>query len=202
MWSRQFEAVGRELFQRGLVASHSGNISVRLGDRLVITRRSCRLGSLSEQDLVETGVDRNDRNTPLAPPELEIHRAIYRLTPATAIIHAHPPYAVALSLTEAEIVPSDGEGAILFHRVPVLAWRGGVGQKRMGRDIAQALRQERVVLVCGHGSYAIGQLMEEAYQRTTALEGSCQILCILKSLAKEKGSPASLGAPLSFSPKV
>ena len=44
----QFQTVGRDLFTRGLVSSHSGNLSIRLGDRLIITRRGCRLGCLEE----------------------------------------------------------------------------------------------------------------------------------------------------------
>ncbi|HAS04216.1 MAG TPA: fuculose phosphate aldolase, partial [Dehalococcoidia bacterium] len=45
-----------------------------------------------------------------------------------------------------------------------------------------ALRDHRIVLVRGHGSFAIGQLMEEAYNLTMALEESCQVSCLLKSI--------------------
>ena len=101
----QFQTVGRDLFTTGLVSSHSGNLSIRLGERIIITRRNSGLGCLGEHDLIETGISKNDRNTPLASIELAVHRAIYRETPALAIVHAHPPHAVALSLTETEIVP-------------------------------------------------------------------------------------------------
>ena len=50
----QFQTVGEHLFTKGLVSSHSGNLSIRLGDRIIITRRSSRLGCLQEHDLVET----------------------------------------------------------------------------------------------------------------------------------------------------
>jgi len=48
--------------------------------------------------------------------------------------------------------------------------------------IAQALKQHKIVMVHGHGSFAIGQLLDEAYNYTTTLEESCQIICLLKSL--------------------
>ena len=82
----QFQTVGRDLFISGLVSSSSGNLSIRLGDRLIITRRGCRLGCLEEQDLIEAGINKNDRSTPLASIELVVHRAIYQTTPALAII--------------------------------------------------------------------------------------------------------------------
>jgi len=179
----QFQTVGQELSRRGLVSSHSGNLSVRLGDRLHITKRGCMLGSLGEQDVIETGLSRNDRTTPRASPELKVHRLIYSITPAMAVVHVHPPHCVALSLTEHEVVPSDGEGAFNLPRVPVVGWKSRV-LLEMADEIAQALTLHRIVLVHGHGTYAVGQLLEEACQVTSALEESCQILCILKSMGR------------------
>jgi L-fuculose-phosphate aldolase len=177
----QFQSVGRDLFVRGLVSSHSGNLSIGLGERIIITRRISQLGCLEENDLIETGINKNDRATPLASMELPVHRAIYQKTSALAIVHAHPPHAIALSLTEAEIVPND-EGLSVIGRVPVLEGHTEMSSGESAAAIAQALKKHRVVLVRGHGSFAIGQLLEEAYSLTTALEESCQVICLFKSL--------------------
>src|ERR1700690_4309879 len=106
MLLNQFQSIGRLLFSRGLVSSQSGNLSVRMGDRLIITRRACNLGALQEKDIIETGIARNDRATPLATSELSIHRAIYHYTQAKAIVHAHPAHVIALSLTQ-KVIDSD-----------------------------------------------------------------------------------------------
>lgn len=181
----QFQTVGHDLFTKGLVSSHSGNLSIRLGERIIITRRGSRLGCLEENDLIETGLTKNDRNTPLASVELAVHRAIYRETPAVAIVHAHPPHAVALSLTETEIVPIDTEGQSIMEQVLVLGWNTKVKPGGLGDEIARALKQSRMVMVHGHGTFAIGQLLEEAHNYTTTLEESCQVICLLKSLRGE-----------------
>jgi L-fuculose-phosphate aldolase len=181
----QFQTVGHDLFTKGLVSSHSGNLSIRLGERLIITRRGSRLGCLDENDLIETGLNKNDRNTPLASVELPVHRAIYRQTPALAIVHAHPPHAVALSLTEREILPIDTEGQSAVPRVAVLGWGTEVKPGGLGDEIAQALKSSKAVLVHGHGTFAIGQLLEEAHNYTTTLEESCQVICLLKTLRGE-----------------
>ncbi len=137
---------------------------------------------MEEHDLIETGISKNDRSTPLASVELAVHRAIYQQTPALALIHAHPPYAIALSLVETEIIPSDVEGLAIINRVPVLGWNMEVSVGGLADIIAQALKQHRIVMVHGHGSFAIGQLLDEAHNCTTALEESCQIICLLRSL--------------------
>lgn len=183
----QFQSVGHDLCTRGLVSSSGGNMSVRLGERMIITRRGSCLGCLEEHDLIETGISKNDRNTPLASAELTVHRAIYQATPALAIVHAHPPHAVALSLAEKEIVPSDTEGRDMILRVPVVGWKTEVKPGGLADAISQALGQCRIVMVYGHGSFAIGQLLEEAHHCTTMLEESSRVICLLKSLKVTPG---------------
>jgi L-fuculose-phosphate aldolase len=185
----QFQAVGQSLFARGLISSHSGNLSIRLGDRLFITHRNSMLGCLKDHDLIETGISRNDRSTPLASTEINVHRCIYRKTPASAIVHAHPGHAVALSFTEREIKPSDIEGQRLFSSVPVLGWDSPANQGDLSEEISEALKEYKVVLVRGHGSFATGQLLEEAYHYTTALEETCQLLYLLRTLGITPDQP-------------
>lgn len=178
----QFQSVGNALSTNGLVSSLSGNMSIRLGERLIITRRGCNLGCLQEHDLIETGISKNDRSTPLASTELAVHRAIYQQTPALAVVHAHPPHAIALSLAEREIVPSDTEVTFEMGRIPVVGWDMEVKPGGLADIIGQALREHRIIMVHGHGSFAVGQLLEEAHGCTTALEESCRVLCLLRSL--------------------
>ncbi len=183
----QFQVVGQALFTQGLVSPQGGNLSVKLGEQLVITHRGSLLGSIQEADLVETGISKNNRATPLASKELEVHRCIYRNTPALAVVHAHPPYAVALSFTEEEIVPPDLEGKVLLSRVPVLSKEPTAKPEELAAEIAGLLNEHSVVLVRGHGTFAVSQLLEEAYYYTATLEHSCRLLYLLKALRVAPG---------------
>ncbi|MBM2826136.1 MAG: AraD [Dehalococcoidia bacterium] len=188
MFLSQFQAVGYDLVVRGLT-SYSGNMSIRVGDHLIITRRGCMLSRLTDMDLIETGIDRNDRATPSASPEIAFHRAIYRATQAQAIVHAHPPTAVALSFIEDTIVPIDTEGKLSLGRVPVIGKDGNPDLKALVEEASESFCGHNSVIVRGHGSFAAGQLLEEAYQWTTTLEESCRVLWMLKMLTlgeKEK----------------
>ena len=178
----QFQTIGHALFTQGLVSSCSGNLSIRRGDHLLITHRGSTLGSIKEADLVETGIVKNNRATPLASSELAVHRSIYKNTSALAVVHAHPPYAVALSFMEKGIIPCDMEGRVLLPKVPILGKGMMVKAGDLAEEIAEALKQYKVVLVRSHGSFAIGQLLEEACYYTTVLEQSCRLLYLLKAL--------------------
>ena len=187
----QFRNVGRDLYTSGLIAGNSGNLSIRLGDRIFITRRGCCKAGIEEQDLIETGIDKNDRNSAMASSELAVHRAIYKSTPATAIVHAHPPYAVTLSLAEDIVIPEDEDGLSLFKKVCI------VGQTPttivpgiLAYEISTVLQNDRIVMVRGHGSFAIGQILEEAFDLTSKFEESCKVLCLMKSI-QFKGQQAS-----------
>ncbi|MHB8156359.1 MAG: aldolase [Desulfocucumaceae bacterium] len=191
-----FQQIGRDLFDSGLNNSHSGNISVRFGDRLVITRRGSMLGHLQGDDLIETGLDKNDSNITLASTEIGVHRAIYLKTPALAIVHAHPPYATSLSLVEDEIIPVDSEGSYLLHRIPVIRAEHTIGSAELEGLLPEVLKNYKVAMVRGHGSFAVGQLPEEAYQWTTSLEHSCKIIFLTRSLGydpKASGTQKNTG---------
>ena len=139
----QFQAIGRDLFVAGVISSHGGNLSVRMGDRILITRRGSMLARLEERDVIETGLEENDANVMLASTEINVHRAIYLGTAAQAIVHAHPPYAIARSLMCDEIVPIDSEGSYLLHKVPVVHTELTAGSKEVAEllpQVAQGVR--------------------------------------------------------------
>ncbi len=172
----QFRDIGRDIFVSGLISSHGGNISVRVGDRIVIKRRGAMLGRLRPDDLVETALDRNDSGVVLASTELIVHRAIYLATPALAVVHTHSRTAIALSLSRDEIIPVDNEGSYNMKKVPVLQVEFASGTPEMASAVAVALKEYKVVMLRGHGSFAIGQTLEEAFHWTTMCEEAADII--------------------------
>jgi L-fuculose-phosphate aldolase len=181
----QFRAIGRDLFVAGLISSHGGNMSVRQGDRILITRRGSMLARLEERDVIETALDENDANVTLASTEIVVHRAIYQATSALAVVHTHPPYAIAQSLVKDEIVPVDSEGSYLLHKVPVVAAQLTAGSKEVAELLPAWLKEYDLVMLRGHGPFAIGHLLEEAYQLTSVLEMACRILTISEGMGGE-----------------
>ena len=175
-----FQEIGRDLFVADMVSSHGGNLSIRLGDRVVIKRRGAMLGRLKPHDLIETGLEKNDSGVALASTELLIHRTIYQMTPALAIVHCHPRSAIAFSLSRDEIVPIDNEASYLLKKVPVIWEEFASGSPEMANHLAETLAQYKIVMLRGHGSFAIGQTLDEAFHWSSTLEESCQIAVATK----------------------
>lgn len=181
----QFRRIGRDLFVAGIISSHGGNMSVRMGDQILITRRGSMLGQLEERDIIAIGLEQNDANVMLASTEIGVHRAIYQETSAQAIVHAHPPYAIARSLVTDEIVPVDSEGSYLLHKVPVVHTELTAGSKEVAEIVPRWLKEYDIVMLRGHGPFAIGHLLEEAYQLTSVFEMSCHIMTIAEGMGRE-----------------
>lgn len=179
---RDFRWVGRELTTRGLLTLHAGNLSVRRNGRVFITRTGSILGQLGPNDVLETPLDPAKPRHPLASMELPAHLAIYELTEARAIVHAHPASAIALSFVTERIVPVDSEGAILLREIPVIRAKQVVASLEIARKAAVSLRDHRIVVVAAHGSFAVGRTLDEALSVTTTLEMSAKIALMVRAL--------------------
>ncbi|HHT9120536.1 MAG TPA: class II aldolase/adducin family protein [Candidatus Hypogeohydataceae bacterium YC41] len=177
-----FQKVGQQLLSLGLITSHGGNASVRRGDKIFITRHASMLGCLEKGDIIRLGLNETGPIIKKASFELPVHREIYLNSEAGAVLHAHPPHAIALSLVEKDIRPRDAEGAILLREVPVIETTDVVGSKEVGLTAAGLLKEYKIVMVKGHGSFAVGETLEEALCYTSTLEDSARIIFLLKGL--------------------
>ena len=172
----QFRDIGRDIYLAGLISSHGGNMSVRVGDRILITRRGSMLGRLTERDVIETSLETDDSEVALASTEIVVHRAIYAKTNGLAIVHTHSPHTILRSMIDDEIVPLDSEASYLLHKVPVYSLAQTAGSSEVAETVSDGLQDYKCVLLRGHGPFAIGTVLEEAFQWISCLEMACKIL--------------------------
>ena len=187
MW-QEIAKYGRKLVEHGLVESNFGNISIRAGDKMLITRTGAALDEITENSVVEVDIQDTSSLDIIASSETVVHREIYRQTSALAIIHAHCPYAVVESLLAGPagmILPVDSEGQYFLGDIPVVG--GGIGSRELAENLADALSRHRGAVVYSHGTFAIGRTLGEAYIVTTQLEHSCKIKYLYELAASEKG---------------
>jgi L-fuculose-phosphate aldolase len=180
--SEVLAGIGRRVLAEGLVTGNFGNASVRAGTGFLVKRSGAYLddpGTLIQVPL-EGPVP------PGASRESLVHRTIYRLTPHLAILHTHPTYAVTLSLTREKIVPVDPEGLLLCPVIPVVG--GEPGSQALGDHVTHALMHGKIVIARGHGAFAAGKDLEEAYLVTSAAEHACRILFLAGTLAGQYGT--------------
>jgi len=180
---RELIKVGKIAFEAGLTDTHGGNISMRVGNYILIKRSGKMLGYLKEEDFVLTTLKENLQLDRFASMELVVHREIYRANEkAKAILHTHSPFTVACSLKLDTIVPADSEGKLLLGEVPVVKAEKVVSSPEVAQKLSEILKEHPVAVVYSHGPFAAGKTPEEALMFISALENSCKILATLKNL--------------------
>lgn len=171
-----FREVGRDLFLAGSVTARHGNLSVRVGDSIIITRSGSMLSRLEPSDLIETGMEPGPRDEGCSR-ELVVHRAVYAATDAQAICHAHPPHTMFRSLVDDVIRPLDSEaGCVIGQEIPVLVPEVKIGSAEAAVLLADALKAVPVAVLRTHGPFAIGETLWDAWGLIGILEESCHIL--------------------------
>jgi L-fuculose-phosphate aldolase len=178
--SAEFERIGKRLFAEGLVGANFGNMSIRFGEGFLITRTGSYLDVPGEPVFVPLSGPVPDT----ASSEYRVHREVYWLTDHRALVHAHPPHAVACSLSRDRIDPVDAEGTLFSPVIPVVA--GPPGSQDLAVAVARALTDARVVVARGQGTFAAGKSLDEAYIFTSLAEHSSRVLVLSNTLAGQE----------------
>lgn len=175
---------GRKLVESGLTRSRFGNVSFRKDeDLMIISRRGSMLDELEGQ-LVEVPIFRTSELDGEASIELPMHRRIYMKTPASFVFHAHPLFAVVLSLLteEREIKPLDSESRSYLERIPII--EGEAGSRELAESAAEILSSFPGAIIRGHGAVARGASAAEAYEILWAIEQACRIKYLVDLLRR------------------
>ncbi len=162
--------IGQRLFQEGLVAGNCGNMSSRSPSGFWITRTESYLDHPG--DLVFCPLQGDVPET--ASTDYKVHREAYRQTPHQAVVHAHPPHAVAISFETDEVIPIDIKGELLCPAIPVVT--GKPGTEELAVSVASGLQHSPLVIARGHGTFAAGASLEQGYLLTSLAEYSSKIL--------------------------
>jgi L-fuculose-phosphate aldolase len=171
MYSGEFERIGKRLFAEHLVGGNFGNISVREGDDGFYIKRT---GTYLDVATEPVFVPLTGEVPPDASSEYRVHREVYKKTPNRAIVHAHPPAAVAMSLVRDEIRPEDSEGTMFCPVIEVVS--GAPGSQAIADTVSDALVHAKLVIARGHGTFAAGRTPDEAYLYTSLAEHACRVL--------------------------
>src|SRR5947208_2132059 len=163
-----FQEVGRDMYLTGLVSSHAGTLSTADGESVRISKRNAMLGRLAAKDFLELSPEGEPSED--APEDVLIHRAIYRVTGAKAVIHARPPATMALALVEDRLSPAAGEGADAFGTVPVAISQRQLGSTEVADLMGQMLKDTRVAVLRGRGVFAWGDDLDQALHMISLLD--------------------------------
>ncbi len=183
-----------ELNRKNYLAAADGNVSVRLSDKeILITPAGLSKARIRAEDLALISLE-NEVLQGKPSSERLMHLEIYRQCPqAKAVVHAHPPTAIAWTIARPELteLPAEcmSELILAVGKVPVVPY-ARPGTLEMGTHLHPFLPSCRALLLARHGALCWGESLEEALGGMERIEHSA---LILKS-AQELGGLTSLPA--------
>ncbi|MFJ5778479.1 class II aldolase/adducin family protein [Streptomyces sp. NPDC093094] len=168
-------ATARRTAADGLVVGTSGNVSVRVGDTVLVTPSGVPYDRLTPDDI--TGVDLAGRQvlgTLVPTSELPMHMAVYGTTDARAVVHTHAVHATAVSTLVPELPLIHYMAAALGGPVRVAPY-AAYGTDELAGNMLRALTGRTACLLQNHGTVAHGATLGQAYDRTAQLEWMCRL---------------------------
>ena len=174
----------KKLNDTNLSPLRSGNVSVRTDlsgkEGFFITPSGIKYNDLQEDKIVFLEMDEKKNEQKIVDhglnpsSEWKFHQDIYINKPdAIAIVHAHSPYATAVS--------AHGKNIPAFHYMVALAGGNDIkcadyatfGTKQLSKNIIQALNERKGCLMSNHGQVAFGKNLDQAFELAEEIENIC-----------------------------
>ncbi len=183
---KTFRWAARRAFQLGLQAGSGGNISLRLGPNLFLTKPTgiglseCRRANLILVNGEGLPIEGKTKPT----KEVMTHLSIYHVRPDVGgIVHYHPPFATAYAVKNQPLPLPTLHARRILKQIPLIPeYPEGSG------ELAQAVREAALdtevvgLLLAGHGLMAMGPTLQQAQYTAELMEESARIAWLAGSL--------------------
>lgn len=189
----QLIEIGRLMHSRNMLAAADGNLSVRLDrDRILITPSGLSKAFLSQDQLLIVDMEGNKTSVNAGPArdlvpssEARMHLECYRRRPdVQAVIHAHPPYAIACTLAGLSLAKCTLPEVVYdLGTIPTAPYATPASEENP-RAIRDLIGQFDALLLERHGSLTVGGSPWEAYFRLERVEHSAQVTLLANTIQR------------------
>ena len=165
-------------YERRLLVGMDGNLSVRLRDGSILcTQAGCHKGLLDESHLVvidDKGRKLRGRGEPTS--EMLMHLAAYEERPdCMAVIHAHPPMAIAFTIAGQSMARCVLPEVVLTLGVIPIVEYATTGTSTLADKIRPVVHRHDALIMDTHGVVALGTNLLEAFCRMETVEHTAYI---------------------------
>ncbi len=162
---------GRRMVADGLVVGSAGNISVRLADKIVMTPTGIGYDRLTAAEICVLDADgRILEGAGKRSSEWPMHRRIYEISDAHAVVHTHSRFGIAVAAVCEELPAIHYSILRLGGSTVRVAPYSTFGSDGLAELAGEALEGRTAALLQNHGAIAHGSSLEEAYERALLTE--------------------------------
>ena len=178
---------GRSIFDRGLTAGSTGNISVKTDDGFLMTPTGSSLGELDPARLSKLGFDGKHLGGDPPTKESFLHIAMYEERPRTqAVVHLHSTHSAAVSCM-ADLDPQDILPPLTAYyvmrvgRLPLVPYFAP-GDLELAKAVKSLASKHHAVMLANHGPVVAGATLEDAVYASEELEETAKLFLLLRGM--------------------
>ncbi len=178
--AEEIVTICKRLHARNMLAAADGNVSYRISDdEILITPSGISKAFMSPDQIAIINL-KGDVLTGKPSSERLMHLEIFKkCSDAKAVVHAHPPTAIAWSIAKPELkkLPSDclSEVILATGDIPFVPY-ARPGSSQMAEVLIPFLPAHKAMILRNHGAVAWGEDLDEAYRGMERIEHSALIL--------------------------
>lgn len=188
---KQICEIGKRIYNRGMVASNDGNISVKLNDNeFLCTPTGVSKGFMTPEYICKVDAKGNvlQAYEGFKPSsEIKMHMRVYKERPdVNSVVHAHPVYATSFAIAGIPLTePIMPEAVIALGCVPIAEY-GTPSTEEIPDAVSKYLPYYDAVLLENHGALAFSDSLLNAYHKMESVEFYAQLLYQAKMLGGPK----------------
>lgn len=190
---KQICDIGKRIYNRGMVASNDGNISVKISDNeFLCTPTGVSKGFMTPEYICKVDAQGNviQANAGFKPSsEIKMHMRVYQQRPdVKSVVHAHPIYATSFAIAGIPLTqPIMPEAVIALGCVPIAEY-GTPSTSEIPDAVEKYLPYYDAVLLANHGALTFSDSLLNAYHKMESVEFYAELLF----KAKQLGGPKEL----------
>ncbi len=188
---KQICDIGKRIYDKGMVASNDGNISVKIGENeFLCTPTGVSKGFMTPDYICKVDAEGKviSATGNFRPSsEIKMHMRVYRERPdVKAVVHAHPLYATSFAIAGIPLTaPIMPEAVIALGCVPIADY-GTPSTEEIPDAVSKYLQYFDAVLLENHGALAFSDSLLSAYHKMESVEFYAQLLYQSKMLGGPK----------------
>jgi L-fuculose-phosphate aldolase len=166
------------LHRKNYLAATDGNVSVRLGDRLLVTPSGVHKGLMEADQVITVDLEGKVLEGEGRPTsEIRMHLLAYQLRPEVgAVVHAHLPYATSCTLAGVSLLePILPEVVITLGGIPTAPY-ATPGSEEVPEAVRDFIKNYDAVLLSRHGAMTVGRDVMDAYNKMEKLEHTARVV--------------------------
>lgn len=182
----QIALVGKSIFDRGLTAGSSGNISVKLPDGMLVTPTNSCLGRLDPERISKVSQQGNVLEGDTPSKEAFLHSSMYVSRPDDqSIVHLHSTYSVAVScladIDHSNVLPPITAYYVMRVGTLPLVPYFPPGDEALAEAVSKAAKNAKAVLLSNHGPVISGKSLDSAANAMEELEETAKLFLMLRN---------------------